>query len=274
MWCHFKTITRHCKECGCCRETTKTTVGEIPHSSAFEICKNDMEERKENGPRTISHRNSQILFKEWPLIYNLNFLLYDEVFFGHFRKIQTQHLITIHLILMFSWYFFPHIFSGGMVWTLCNSQVYVLALTMFTQPSLTHHNLKPDLIYFFFFFFFIINQHPWLWLYYHINIFGCHKSNCTLSPTHILTHFTVCTNYKIPVLRNHVYFWYCTNSHCFCRLSLNASGNIYLSLTGMHSFLWTKGLPGRILVIGHQASPRKTWMFSEKLNYNPFNTDL
>lgn len=35
-----------------------------------------------------------------------------------------------------------------MVWTLCNSQVHVLALLMFTEPSTTHHDLRLNFIHF------------------------------------------------------------------------------------------------------------------------------
>ena len=132
------------KDCCCYCEANPrfsiTTLGKIPHSPLVQFA--EQYQRR----ATEWYLDSGILktpFIELSFICDLSSLLYDEFLFGHLR-IQAQHLNIISSYLSFCC-IFSCIFSvGDMVWTSCTSQVYMLALPMFAQPSPTHHHLKPN----------------------------------------------------------------------------------------------------------------------------------
>ena len=164
-----------------------TTLGKIPQSPPFFLeFARTVWKRERAG--YLDSRTLKSLFKEWPLIYFniwLKLLVICPASFWSFDE-NTDSA---------SEHYWPHIyvfavfFPGCSQWRkwpglfLRNTQVYVLALAVFTQPSPTHHHLKLHLIHFISF---TINRHPFwgqLWLFYHISITRCHMSTCTLSST-------------------------------------------------------------------------------------------
>lgn len=107
------------------------------------------------------------------------------IFLWSFNKNTYPASENHSLIFIFLLYFF-YIFSvGETVWISCSFSSVCISYVHSAQPNIPH--LKLNLIHFILL---TIKQHPWFWLYYHINSLGCHRSNCTLSPTHILAHFT------------------------------------------------------------------------------------